>query len=207
MANNGDFIPQARGSYREWLINFKTVVASKGVEWGLTASDILVVTDPIDAIIASMDATIAAESALAAARQDEKTVVHEYNKMFRDLIGGWKKKVGFTAEHAQQLRVVSSRPDLDEDNYKPEFKVRIVGGEIRLDWKKKGADAVYVYARLRGVATWTRIGMDTSSPYIDGRPLAQANVPETREYMLRGVVDDEEIGLDSDVLSITWAGQ
>ena len=45
-----------------------------------------------------------------------------------------------------------------------------------------------------------------SSPYIDGRPLAQANVPETREYMLRGVVTDVEIGLDSDIQSITCGG-
>ncbi len=48
--------------------------------------------------------------------------------------------------------------------------------------------------------------MDTYSPYIDGRPLAQANVPETREYMLRGIMQDVEIGLDSDIQSITWAG-
>lgn len=48
--------------------------------------------------------------------------------------------------------------------------------------------------------------MDTSSPYIDGRPLAVANAPEVREYMLRGVVTDAEIGLDSDILNITWSG-
>ena len=48
--------------------------------------------------------------------------------------------------------------------------------------------------------------MDTSSPYIDGRPLAQAAVAETREYMLRGVLTDVEIGLDSDIQSITWGG-
>jgi len=82
-----------------------------------------------------------------------------------------------------------------------------VGGEIRLDWQKKGADAVHIYGRLRGQANWVLLGMDTSSPYIDGRPLAQPNVAEVREYMLRGVVEDVEIGLDSDVLNATWGGQ
>jgi hypothetical protein len=48
--------------------------------------------------------------------------------------------------------------------------------------------------------------MDTSSPYIDGRELAVATVPETREYKLRGVLNDVEIGLDSDIQSITWSG-
>jgi hypothetical protein len=36
--------------------------------------------------------------------------------------------------------------------------------------------------------------------------LAQANVPETHEYMLRGLLADQEIGLDSDILSATWGG-
>jgi len=60
---------------------------------------------------------------------------------------------------------------------------------------------------LRGQTTWIKLAMDTSSPYIDGRPLAQAGVAEVREYMLRGVVNDEAIGLDSDILSIAWEGQ
>jgi hypothetical protein len=34
----------------------------------------------------------------------------------------------------------------------------------------------------------------------------QPGVPEVREYMLRGVIDDVEIGLDSDIQSITWGG-
>ncbi len=114
---------------------------------------------------------------------------------------------GFTAENAQKLRVVGTEPAFDPNVFKPQFKVRVVGGEIRLDWHKDGAEAVHVYSRLRGQANWTLLGMDTSSPYIDGRPVSQPNVAEVREYMLRGVVADEEIGLDSDVLSVTWGGQ
>jgi hypothetical protein len=48
--------------------------------------------------------------------------------------------------------------------------------------------------------------VDTSSPYIDGRPLAQAGVAENREYMLRGAIDDAAIGLDSDIQNISWSG-
>ena len=41
---------------------------------------------------------------------------------------------------------------------------------------------------------------------MNGR-LAQAGVLEMREYKLRGVVKEIEVGLDSDILSITWSGQ
>ena len=84
--------------------------------------------------------------------------------------------------------------------------MRIIGGEIRLDFKKRGVDGMHVYCRRKGQTSWTFLALDTSSPYIDGHPLAQAGVPEVREYMLRGVINNEEIGLDSDIMSITWAG-
>ena len=37
--------------------------------------------------------------------------------------------------------------------------------------------------------------------------LAQPGMPERRESMLRGVIDDVEIGLDSDIQSITSTRQ
>lgn len=53
---------------------------------------------------------------------------------------------------------------------------------------------------------WRRIGTDTSSPYYDTAPLAQAGVAEVREYMARGLVNDVEIGIASDIVSIAFAG-
>ena len=41
---------------------------------------------------------------------------------------------------------------------------------------------------------------------IDGRPLATAGVAEVREYMARGMDGDNEIGLESDIVSINFAG-
>ncbi len=63
-----------------------------------------------------------------------------------------------------------------------------------------------IYARRRGQAAFEKIGTDSASPYDDARPLAAPGVPEVREYLLRGMIDDREIGLDSDVVSITFAG-
>lgn len=72
--------------------------------------------------------------------------------------------------------------------------------------REKAKKRVFGTFGLCGQTAWTLLGMDTSSPYIDGRPLAVPTAPEVREYMLRGVISDAEVGLDSDVLSIIWAG-
>jgi hypothetical protein len=53
---------------------------------------------------------------------------------------------------------------------------------------------VNVYMRRQGVAPWTFLGRDNRSPYIDTTPLAEAGTPDVREYRVRGVIDDVEIG-------------
>jgi hypothetical protein len=202
----GDFIPPGKGDYRAWLLNLKTQITIQGPLFTLAAGEVTATTTACTAQITLADAAVAAASALKAALQAEADGKKTTNALLRNKISDWKQMPLFTATIAQELRVIGNAAAFDPGAYKPEFKVKISGGEIRLDWVKKGADAVHIYGRLRGQPGWTLLGMDTSSPYIDGRPLAQANVPETREYMLRGVVQDVEIGLDSDILSLTWGG-
>ncbi|MEO7299546.1 MAG: hypothetical protein ABI042_13335 [Verrucomicrobiota bacterium] len=43
-------------------------------------------------------------------------------------------------------------------------------------------------------------------PNVDTAAVALAIAPEVREYMARGVIDDAEIDLDSDIASITFGG-
>ena len=202
----GDFIPPAKGAYRAWLLNLKTQIPTQGPLFSLAAGEVTATVTITSAQIALEDAVVAAESALKSARDAQATGRKANNALLRNKISGWKQMSLFTPAIAQELRVVTTASTFDPDTFKPEFKVKIVGGEIRLDWTKHGADGVHIYARLRGHATWTLLGTDISSPYIDGRPLAQANVPETREYMLRGLIADHEIGLDSDILNATWGG-
>ncbi len=202
----GDFIPKTKGDYRAWLLNLKTEIVTQGPLFTLAAGEVTATTAACTAQIALGDAVVAAKSAYDAALQAEADGRKATDALLRSKINDWKRMPLFTPTIAQALEVVGSAAGFDPEAYKPEFKVKISGGEIRLDWTKKGADAVHIYGRLRGQPGWTLLGMDTSSPYIDGRPLAQAAVAETREYMLRGVLTDVEIGLDSDIQSITWGG-
>ena len=61
--------------------------------------------------------------------------------------------------------------------------------------KAKGnIDGVNVYSRRQGTSQWNFLARDTEPPYVDTTPLAQAGQPEIREYRIRAVIDDEEIG-------------
>jgi hypothetical protein len=201
-----NFIPPAQGDYRAWLLNLKTELTTLGTTFGATTAEVTAVTAAATAQLALIDGyeTKKSDAAFALqARDDGRTAT---DIILREQIGDWKRLGGFTPAIADQLRAVGTTTTFDPSTYKPTFKIRLDAGNIRLDWTKKGVTAVHIYARLRGQPGWTLIGMDTSSPYIDGRELAVATVPETREYKLRGVLNDVEIGLDSDIQSITWSG-
>jgi hypothetical protein len=201
-----DYIPQNRDAYRAWLLNLKTQIATDGVTLGLEAGAITAVQTTCTAQIARIDARATAEAEYQSQDSAEAEGRTTTNAALREEIGDWKRLAGWSEALAASLQVQHTTPDFDPATYKPEFKVRIVGGEIRLDWKKKGVDSMRIYSRLRGQSAWTLLGVDTSSPYIDGRPLAQAGVAENREYMLRGAIDDAAIGLDSDIQNISWSG-
>jgi len=206
MSSGANWWPFVRALLRAWLLNMKDKITDVGTTLALDPSVVTAVQATCTAHMAKIDDVVAKQAALDAAYQAEKESLATTEAALRELIGQWKKMSNWTDEIAATLQVIKAATTQSLTEYKPTFKVRIVAGEIRLDWLKHKADGVAVYSRLAGTLVWIKLATDNNSPYIDGRPLANPAVPETREYMLRGLVKDEEIGLDSDILSITWAG-
>jgi hypothetical protein len=141
----------------------------------------------------------------AAMEAQESTGRKTLNTLLRGKIANWKTLGAYTEMIGQDLEIIGSGPVVDEENYKPEITGKVVGGEIRIGFKKKGVDGVNVYCRLRGTSAWRKLAFDSSSPYVDTEPLANPAVPETREYKAMGVIKDAEIGQDSDIVSVTFA--
>lgn len=62
---------------------------------------------------------------------------------------------------------------------------------------------MHVYSRIQGESEWKFLARDTQSPYVDTTPLGVAANPEIREYRIRAVIADKEIGDYSDTQQIT----
>jgi hypothetical protein len=202
-----DYIPSKREPRRAWLQNISDKAAAQVVAGGGTAPVATNLTAAADALIAAYDDTDSAkttyEGKKAVETDTEATQLAVIRGIFTTLkvLPNWKSS-GADA----QLQSSSSSSQFDPSTYKPVISVEIKGGLITLDFKKKGVDALAIYGRLRGTLGWTKLGVDTSSPYVDGRPLTTAGVAEIREYMARGMMDDDEIGLESDIVSIVFGG-
>lgn len=203
----GEIIPGARPLYGDWLLNAQTQSATQGPLIGADPASVTELQGLCTAQLALIADTNAKEAAFDSARQLETDGRSATDPEISKILAAWKLLPGWTNAAGVALKAFGSGTAYDPLTYKPTARVRITGGEIRLDWTKKGAFGVHIYSRLEGQTDWTFIATDTSSPYIDGRALAQPGVAETREYMLRGINRDEnEIGLESDIVSIVFAG-
>ena len=92
----------------------------------------------------------------------------------------------------------TSSPAPTEPSAPPVFHVTDTNaGNVTLPWEKDGWTGVKVQSRHPTDATWTDLGTDLFSPFVDTRPLAVANQPEIREYRM--------IYLDGDATTGDWS--
>jgi len=106
----------------------------------------------------------------------------------------------------QALGVIGPESNFDPATCQTELRsAEVVGpAQVRLKFGKARAHVDAVKAQMRrGTGAWTTVGMALRSPWVDTTPLAQPGVPENREYRVRAVVADEEIGLPSAALPAT----
>lgn len=202
-----DFIPNKRAELKAWWTNLKDNGTVELAKINLAAPDITAAVATATDQVAKMQATDDAEAALAAARAMEKTAAQSNEAAIRLAIRNWKTNPAYAASGIEgSLKLKGPESGFDPATFKSVLKLSIVGGQIRVDFTKGGCDSVAVYCRLRGTQGWTKLGTDSRSPYYDTNPLANPTVPETREYMGMGVLDDVEIGLPSDIVSIVFGG-
>ena len=202
-----DFIPPRRNALYLWLKNLSDNVVAEAAKIGASAADANSVKASADDLIAKMDATNNAQSALDGARDQERAASATDIANIRQKVRNWKTLTGYPASGSEAvLQLKGSASSFDPATYKPVITVSVVAGQVSIGFNKLGVDGLAIYCRLRGTVAWRKLAVDTEAPYVDTTPLAQAGTPEVREYMARGVLNDEEIGQESDIVSIAFGG-
>ena len=115
-----------------------------------------------------------------------------------------KSTVAYTEAIGEDLGIVGDENDFDPLTFKTKLKAIEYTDHVEIQFVKSKTDGINIYSRLKGAVNWTFLAYDTSSPYIDNRPLAVPNVAETREYMGIGVIADAQLPLQSDILTVVF---
>jgi hypothetical protein len=121
----------------------------------------------------------------------------------RSLMQRAKNSAGYTDAIGQDLNIVASINTVDLTSITPELKGKLDVGRPHLKWQKGYADAIDLFADHNDGAGFVLIGRFLRSEYLDITPLAVGKVAEEYKYKAVYVINDEQVGIMSQVFSIT----
>jgi hypothetical protein len=205
------YIPRTRGLRRPWAANLNTQVGLEGATLGLSTTEVTDLEAALTAYTNAENDVDAAELVVKNKRAAANTAKKAMEDLVRPDVALMKKSGAYTDAIGETMGIVGGSHVVHFQTYKPTFRktssIFIENNLVHIKFIKGAAEAMNVYARLKGAADWTLIGSKIKySPFIDNRMLAVAGTPENREYKLHGVYGDHEVGLDSDIKPIAYGG-
>lgn len=109
---------------------------------------------------------------------------------------------GYTQAMGEDLGIVppATTPALDDPVLEA---IAQPNSQVEIRWKKGRATGILIESQRGNETTWTVLGVDTVSPYVDTRPPLNPGQPEVRRYRARYVVNDTPVGNYSAIVSVT----
>lgn len=201
-----DYIPTKESEKVIWNNNFSAKIDLVGKDLDLEPTEVANLQKAANnnsvSIIASDDAQTAARTAKAA----KDTQLQTGEKTIREGVRIIKSNKNYTTAIGRSLGIIGEDPTVDYSTYQPKIKASVMPGYVKIDFVKDGLNGMHIYGRQKGESKWVKLAYDTYSPYSDSRPLANDNAPEHREYMAVGVIRDEEVTLQSDIVEAVFGG-
>ncbi len=117
-----------------------------------------------------------------------------------------KANTNYTPALGQDFDIIGAASTFDPATYTTKISGKAFPDGVELKFSKKGASGVNFYTRMRGEASWQFLVKALTSPIIDTRALAVSGTAEVREYMAIGIKGNNEIGLESNIITVTFGG-
>ena len=202
---NGDYVPDSAQNVRDWADNYLTELPAIATRISWPPASVTALVAALTAIRDAAQAVLDAQNALTTTLGQLSQAKTAHLPLIRKSTANLKTTSGFTDGDASTLDVARSASTFDPATYKPQIKVEAHPGYNELTGKKRGVQALNIYMRIKGVGPWTLLAAKRSTfPFSDDTPPAAAGKPEEREYMAMGVMNDEEIGQASDIVTAVY---
>jgi hypothetical protein len=125
----------------------------------------------------------------------------------RRLVQTIKNNPNYTEAIGQDLGIIGSENEFDPNTLKPELKIETAaGGRPNIIWKKGQTEGIKIKVD-RGSGTFEFLAIDTQPNYLDTHPLPPLGQTATWRYTAIYLLNDEEAGQWSDIVSVTVVGQ
>ena len=201
------FIPTAEIRLNPWLLNVVIELPAIATRLGMSAAEIKALTDEANLIMKKMGLVANLKVGLQKSIADKDTEKTDGLKMIADALNHLRSHPKFTDADEKALQMnVPTPAKRDYSLYKPVVWAYTDGGLVQLGIIKYGVHALNIYVKKPGDPEFTFLERITLSKYTDKRPLTTPGIAEIRQYMVMGVIADEEIGIQSDIITITFGG-
>lgn len=202
-----DMIPQSVKNLAVWLKLQNDEVANNSSACGASGPETIEFLGHINTLLplATSVVTLLEQLDIKTSDLEQQSGIHFPG--IRKYIKRCKTAAGCTAGIIADMQWKGDDGDVDPTTSRPNIDLTVLAGKVRIDGNKPGFEAVNGYWRRKGDVAWKPLVIRKRKfPIYDENPLAVAGVPEIREYMFRGVVDDEEIGVPSEIKEIVFVG-
>lgn len=202
-----DYIPANDDEFRSWIVTFLAKLPTFGAAVGITAPEQSALTSLGNATTGSIDNLSLKKNEYDSALANRTESRGLFLLSLRPIVRRAKTSANYTNTIGEALGVVSPNTPVDPATIQPSFNITTQRNSVRLRIKREGAQSTNVYTRKVGQMDWLFLARVNLSLFEDSRPLSQPGVPEVREYMVRGVIGDEEVGLPSETRTVVFAGE
>lgn len=131
-----------------------------------------------------------------------------------DILGRTRKLIGTIKSHPKysdvigsSLGIISTKPDMDTHQWKPQIKLRLKGMNPELVWKKGMASGLKIFADYGDGAGMKFIAVNTIPNFLDPHPLPPDGEVQVWKYVCVYLLKDEPVGEYSNTVSVVVRGK
>ena len=203
------YIPLKEELLRTWFQGFLNNIDAVATILGLSTAMVAALKDEANAAIASIDDLLAKKSAFAASVATKNAAVGSARTFYLNEVGVIKRLPAYTAAIGESLGIIPPAPaPFDPATYQAKITKAFnsaPNGQVTLRFGKANGNisGVRMFRQIGAQGDWEDLGFRMLTPFMDNTPLAQPGVPEIRSYRCRAVINDEEVGITSDVVQLT----
>ena len=194
-----DFIPATEADFIAWHDNFKAVALASPAGVSLSGEDKAMIESDNAEIHAKLAAKNLAAATHKQATGESKDANDRAEGNARSIARRIKATLGYQPSLGALFGIEGPEVTVDMAHAKPTLAfVDKTAGVVEISFNKLKSDGICIYCQREGDAGWIPLGHPTTSPFVDDRPLLQADKPELRRYTGVFLQKNKEIGLYSD---------
>ncbi len=203
------YMPFKEELLRTWFQGFLNNIDDAAATLGLSPIMVAALKDEANAAIAGIDDLLAKKSAYAATVAAKTAAVGSARAFYLNEVGVIKRLPAYTEAIGEALGIIPPAPGpFDPTTYQAKITKAFnsaPNGQVTLRFGKANGNisGVRMYRQIGAQGDWEDLGFKMLTPFVDNTPLAQPGVPEIRSYRCRAVINDEEVGITSDVVQLT----